>query len=175
MATRTSAARGINVTRCYLNADATWASVTDVQLHHFSDASETGYGTVSYLRIVTDDGGVNVRFLLAETRCAPKNFVSVPRLELQAATVAARVDRFIRRELNLPCSLDKVEFWTDSTIVLGYIKCTDKRYKTYVAYRIEEIHDSSEPHQWRHCPTKQNPADLASRGCGIGTLVHREL
>ena len=37
------------------------------QLHHFSDASEVGYGTVSYLRIETVDGRVDCSFIMAKS------------------------------------------------------------------------------------------------------------
>ena len=41
------------------------------QLHHFSDASEVGYGTVSYLRRETVDGRVYCSFIMAKSRTAP--------------------------------------------------------------------------------------------------------
>lgn len=157
--------RQVQIPRSFIHGIGSWDAVKNVQLHHFSDASEVGYGTVSYLRITPSDGTpIRTHFLFAKSRCAPKRFVSVPRLELQAATVAARVDRLLRRELRLPINIANTNFWTDSTVVLGYIRNRDRRFKTYVANRLEEIHDSSEASQWRHCPTTQNPADYASRG-----------
>ena len=41
------------------------------QLHHFSDASEIGYGTVSYLRKQAEDGTVQCSFIMAKSRTAP--------------------------------------------------------------------------------------------------------
>ncbi len=38
------------------------------EIHHFSDASEAGYGTVSYLRSVNGSGKVDVAFLFAKSR-----------------------------------------------------------------------------------------------------------
>ena len=118
----------IRIPRCYLNGNTkiSWSEVVTVQLHHFSDGSKVGYGTVSYIRLQLRDGQVRVKFIMPKIRCAPKGFVSVPRFELQAATVAARVDRLNRRELCGPTGpvaskLDKVQFWVDSTITLGYV------------------------------------------------------
>lgn len=90
----------------------------------------------------------------------------MPRLELTAATLAVKVDKQIREELDIP--IDRVIFWTDSTIVLRYIANTSKRFQTFVANRLQIIHDASSPCQWRHVSTKLNPADLASRGLSIG-------
>jgi hypothetical protein len=90
----------------------------------------------------------------------------VPRLELAAATLAVKVDKQIRKELDIP--IDRVIFWTDSTIVLRYIANTSKRFQTFVANRLQIIHDASSPCQWCHMPTKLNQADLASRSLSIG-------
>ena len=118
------------------------------QLHHFSDASEFGYGTVSYLRRETWDGMVNCSFIMAKSRTAPLPYVSIPRLELQAATIAARVQSMIVREIDL--NISSTFFWTDSQLTLQYIRNESCRFKTYVANRVCEIRQVSEPSQWRH-------------------------
>ena len=48
--------------------------------------------------------------------------------------------------------------------VLGYIRNTTSRYKSFVANRLAIIHDLSEVGQWRHVDGTLNPADSASRG-----------
>ena len=64
----------------------------------------------------------------------------------------------------LEYEIDKSIFWTDSMIVLGYIRNQTKRFKTCVANRVSAIHEQTTQDQWRHVPTQLNPADLASRG-----------
>lgn len=85
----------------------------------------------------------------------------MPRLELTAADLAVKVDKQIRKELQLP--LSRVVFWTDSTVVLHYLGNTSSRFQTFAANCLEVIHDNTTPSQWRHVPTNMNPADLASR------------
>ena len=46
--------RTLSVPRCFKPSG--FSAVARVELHHFSDASESGYGAVSYLRIVDDEG-----------------------------------------------------------------------------------------------------------------------
>jgi hypothetical protein len=150
---------GVRIPRCYFRED----NYEQVELHHFADASEVGYGTVSYLRRNLPDGSGECSFVWAKSRTAPSSFVSVPRLELQAAVTAVRVDRFIREEL-LQVQLIQVYFWSDSRVVLGYVKNETKRFKTYVANRVTEIRNSSTPSQWYHVSGRDNPADEASRG-----------
>ena len=68
--------------------------------------------------------------------------VTVPRLELNTATVAVRVNAMIQRELEIP--VNKTVFWTDSTTVLRYINNESARFKTFVAnHQVEVIHDGS--------------------------------
>ena len=150
----------LNIPRCYFAEGCIDSS--SLQLHHFCDASEIGYGTVSYLRKESNDGSVECALVMAKSRTAPLQYVSIPRLELQAATVAVRMHRLIVKEIDL--TISSTTFWTDSNITLQYINNESRRFKTYVANRVAEIREISQPTQWRHCPGILNPADDASRG-----------
>ena len=160
----------VSVPRCFFRNGC--SSDALFQLHHFSDASEYGYGTVSYLRKLSADRVVECSFIMAKSRTAPLQYVSVPRLELQAATIAVRVHRLIMKEIDLQIS--SVFFWTDSRIVLQYINNRTRRFKTYVSNRVAEIQEASQPNQWRHCPGHLNPADDASRGLSASQLLIKE-
>ena len=139
------------------------------EIHHFSDASEIGYGTVSYLRSINENGKINCAFLFAKSRLAPMKRITIPRLELTAATLAVKIDGMLRRELEI--SIDKSVFWTDSTCVLRYIRNKEKRFHTFLANRIAVIHDGSDPNQWRYVATKENLADDASRGLSANDFL----
>nr|XP_057925588.1 uncharacterized protein LOC131127575 isoform X1 [Doryrhamphus excisus]XP_057925589.1 uncharacterized protein LOC131127575 isoform X1 [Doryrhamphus excisus] len=131
------------------------------QLHHFSDASEVGYGTASYLRLQTN-GKVYVSFLLGKGRVAPLKQMTIPRLELVAAVLAVRVAKLLQKELQL--QLKESVFWTDSTTVLKYIRNETSRFHTFVANRAAYIREATDVDQWRYVSSKENPADEASRG-----------
>ncbi|XP_030596228.1 uncharacterized protein LOC115787620 [Archocentrus centrarchus] len=135
------------------------------QLHHFADASKDGYGAVTYIRLRDCKDHVHVAFLLGKARVTPLKSVTIPRLELTAAVLAARVDVMLRAELEM--QLDESVFWTDSTAVLKYINNEDKRFYTFVANRISTIREISNPSQWKHIGSKDNPADAASRGMKV--------
>jgi len=92
----------------------------------------------------------------------------IPRLELQAAVVSTRLHVLIHDELDLP--VHSVTFWTDSLTVLQYIANEKRRFKPFIANRVDEIHDASTPEQWQHVPTSLNPADEGSRGMAIHSL-----
>lgn len=106
------------VSRCFKPKD--FGHTASAQLHHFSDASEDAYGTVTYVRLQNNKNKVHVAFMLGKASVSPLKQVTIPRLELTAAALAVKVDKKLQSELQLP--LEKSQFWTDSTSVLKYIK-----------------------------------------------------
>lgn len=73
------------------------------QLHHFSDASEVGYGVVSYLRLLNTGGVTHYAFIMGKSRVAPLKQTTIPRMELTAAVVAVKTDKMLKDELELNC------------------------------------------------------------------------
>ena len=139
------------------------------ELHNFSDASTSGYGQCSYLRVKDEDDNVNVALVMGKSRVAPSKITTIPRLELTAAVVAAKIGVMLKEELNY-ASL-KQYFWTDSKVVLGYINNEAKRFHTFVANRVQMIRSNTDPKEWRYIDTKSNPADHASRGLSVQELM----
>ena len=148
------------VKRCLKPKD--FGEPIQAQLHHFADASEHGYGTVSYLRLKNDKNTIHVSFMMGKARVAPLKRMTIPRMELAAAVLATKVDKVLRRELQL--QLQSSMFWTDSQSVLKYIANQHTRFHTFVANRVSAIRDATKVTQWRYINTKVNPADVASRG-----------
>ncbi|MGH0117086.1 UNVERIFIED_CONTAM: hypothetical protein FKN15_030931 [Acipenser sinensis] len=109
---------------------------------------------------------------MGKARVAPLKTTTIPRMELTAATMAGRMDKMLRRELQL--QLEDSMFWTDSTAVLKYIKNKTTRFHTFVANRISAILKMSEASQWRYVNTAKNPADHASRGLKVDSFMRNE-
>ena len=160
----------ISVPRCYFSRPD--HEGVRLQLHHFCDASEAGYGTASYLRIEYPNGLIECAFVIGKSRNAPIKSITIPRLELQGALLAARIDSAVRSELEF--NFEKVIFWTDSMIVLNYIRNESRRFQTYVANRVTEIRELTHPDQWRHCAGTINPADDVSRGLEMDEFLRND-
>lgn len=156
--------KNFKLPRCYKPKE--FGEVASAEIHHFADASqEHGYGTASYLRLTNDREEVHCSFILGKSRVKPlKSTMTVPKLELTAATLLIRMNDLITKELQGRLSIDNITYWTDSMIVLGYIANDAKRFPTFVANRVAVIRQGSEPSQWKHVRSELNPADYASRG-----------
>ena len=158
----------LSVSRCYLSNKAS-AQFVDAQLHIFADASEVAFGAAAYWRFETQDHSYHCSFVFGKTRLAPIKPLTIPRLEHQAAVMAVRMGQAIQKELYVMPS--QITYWTDSTTVLHYIKSQGTRFHTFVANRVAEIKEVSDPETWRHVPGRLNVADDCSRGLSAQDLV----
>ena len=85
----------------------------------------------------------------------------MPTMELTAAVLSVIVANQLKRELSL--NVYREIFWTYSQVALGYIK-NETKFKIFVANRVQFIQDNTKKDQWKYILTKQNIADLPSRG-----------
>lgn len=133
-----------------------------IEMHTFCDASEAAYGACLYLRSKDKFGLIKINLLCAKTKVAPLKPQTIPRLELCGAVLAARLSHKVLRALRL--EINQVYYWSDSTVVLGWLSSHARDLKTFVSNRVAEVQQLTSSGSWRHVPGTQNPADLASRG-----------
>lgn len=144
-----------------------------LELHIFTDASENAYGACAYIRTISASGDVSVKLLCSKSRVAPIKPVSIPRLELCGALVGARLLDKILKSLRM--KFTNIYMWTDSTIVLGWLRISPNQLKTFVQNRVVEISDLTSGAKWMHVSGKHNPADLVSRGVSLSDLSSSSL
>ncbi|XP_064480512.1 uncharacterized protein LOC135394016 [Ornithodoros turicata] len=142
-------------------------------LHVFADASTAAYGAVVYLCVRDLTGRTTTTLVLAKSRIAPLKQLTLPRLELMASLVASRLFQYIGGNLKL--DVGGVHFWTDSMITLHWIQGDAARWKPFVRNRVTEIQKNSDSHPWHYCPSKENPADLMTRGISAQRLIESQL
>ena len=159
-----------HINRCHKPPD--FGPVVSRQLHLFSDASTMGYGCVAYLRLRDDADRIHCSFLMGKARLTPAKAVTVPRLELTAATVSVRLGQMLYEELEV--KPETIIYHTDSTTVLRYIGNERKRFQIFVANRVQLIRDYTSPMQWKYVDASSNPADDASRGLSAAGLLQQK-
>jgi hypothetical protein len=140
------------------------------ELHVFADASILAYGAAAYV-VWSSSSGREVRLVSAKARVAPLRQTTIPRLELMAALLATRLAKTIYDEFKIKPS--KVTLWSDSMIVLAWLRSESTILKSFVGVRVAEIQASWEPSVWRYVPTNLNPADDLSRGISVREMNGR--
>lgn len=141
------------------------------EIFGFCDASDKAYCAVLYLRAVKPDA--KSTFICAKTKVAPLKQPTVPRLELQAAMLLARlINRVVKTFNRVPAN---IYAFSDSTIVLSWLNKPPSTWKQYVSNRVTAITAILPPECWRYVNTKENPADLATRGISTRQFLSSEL
>ncbi|XP_065355419.1 uncharacterized protein LOC135949893 [Calliphora vicina] len=144
-----------------------------IELHGFADSSELAYSAAIYVRVIKPDGSMITSLITSKTRVTPIRQITLPRLELCAAHLMVKVMVKVKQALelqNVP-----TYGWTDSTVVLAWLRDHPRRWKTFIANRTSHIINVIPASQWRHITSKQNPADLATRGISSAELKDNNL
>ena len=162
------AINNIKVDRCIITESA-----TTVELHGFCDASEAAYGAVIYCKSKSTSGEVSIQLVASKSRVSPLKKQTIPRLELSAAVLLAKLLNRVVTALKLEIS--SVLLWSDSMIVLSWLRKEPFKLKTFVSNRVAKIQELTDVQQWRFVPTGENPADLISRGVNAEKLLQSEL
>ena len=141
-------------------------------IHTFTDASEKTYAAAVYARYEFEDGSFGTRLIAAKTRLAPLKALSIPRLELMGAVIGLRLTKQVCEALGI--ERNKATYWSDSCNVGYWIHGQSRNFKPFIAHRVGEIHEDSNPDQWRYVPGKLNPADHGTRGLTGEDLINNE-
>ncbi|XP_055714251.1 uncharacterized protein LOC129808498 [Phlebotomus papatasi] len=132
------------------------------ELHAFCDASKMAYGAAIYLIVEDEDGKRSSHLLTAKSKVAPIDEITIPKLELCAATLVAILMTRVRTAFGI--QPEQCFYWSDAMAVLGQIHSKSTRQEVFVRHRVKTIKDNTIVSQWRYMPTHVNPADILSRG-----------
>ena len=103
---------------------------------------------------------------------APLKQLTIPRLELCAATLLTKQYKKAIRALNV--TINESYLWTDPSILLTWIQGPRNKWKPFVGNRVALIQGTAAA-TWRHVPSHSNPADLISRVIELSTLLTSSL
>ena len=169
---------------------------TNLTLHGFADASKAAYGAVIYCRATYQDRHPTISLVVSKTKLVkqptkktklvkedesadaeeesePDKPNTIPRLELCAALLLAKLLHKVGAVLNIKSS--NWQAWSDSSTVLAWLDGHTRAHPVYVANRVRQTLEITNPSNWLHVPTACNPADCASRGVSPTALFHHSL
>jgi Pao retrotransposon peptidase/Protein of unknown function (DUF1759)/PHD-finger len=126
----------------------------------FVDASDKAYATVAYFRFAKENP-VKVALIMGKTKVAPVKTLSIPRLELEAAKIGARLAQTIQSLHSFP--IKRRFFLSDSRCVLSWIHSESFKFTPFVSHRVSEILGLSTPDEWFYVPSAENVADDATK------------
>ncbi|XP_075162915.1 uncharacterized protein LOC142235550 [Haematobia irritans] len=135
------------------------------------DASLSAYGACVYARSELQ-GQVKIVLLCSKSRVAPLKVLTIPKLELSAAALLAELLQTISSALGTEY---QYHCWTDSMIVLSWLREESSNYNIFVANRVSLIQKITKNMIWHHVPTAFNPADILSRGATPEELLKSSL
>ena len=145
-----------------------FATPKHLHLIVFADASAVAIGYVIYLRAIAEDNEIHISFVMGNSKVSPKAATTIPKLELCAAVEATKAAIFVAKELGI--ALQAMVFYSDSMIVLGYLRNTTKCFSCYVTRRTEYILNLTSVDQWKYVETRDNAADVATRPMTVQQL-----
>ena len=138
-----------------------------MNLHVFADASKKACAVECY-------GQTSVFLIASKTKvCGMKEVEKIPRLELVAALLAARLGKGIGSALG--DVVGATHWWSDSVIVLSWIRSHMPHTGQFVQRRLKEIRLLSNTASWHYVSSVSNPADIPSRGMRIKELKNSRL
>ncbi|GFV56177.1 uncharacterized protein TNCV_1489541 [Trichonephila clavipes] len=145
-----------------------------IEIHGFADASERCYGAAVYCKSKNLKSETLVRLITSKSRVARLlKSLTIPRLELCAAVLLAKLVKRVVAALQLETA--ELYLWSDSMIVLAWLRKEPMDLKTFVQNRVAKTQELYSNQLWRHVPSDQNPADLVSRGVDPDKLLQQNL
>ncbi|XP_053699404.1 uncharacterized protein LOC128746376 [Sabethes cyaneus] len=150
----------VRIPRCYFS-EASTRTYEDTELHVFVDASLLAYSCALYLRTIDESSSPQCVLIAAKAKVAPLKPMTIPKLELQGCVLGVRMMKFV--QANHSITVRRRVIWTDSSVVLSWIRADPRNYRPFVANRVGEILENTVVDEWRWVPSELNPADEATK------------
>ncbi|XP_070067841.1 uncharacterized protein [Drosophila takahashii] len=90
-----------------------FGNAISIQLHMFSDGSSLAYAACAYLRVLDTAGRIHTHLVAARSRVTPTKPLTIPRVELSGAVLAAKLATWIQQQLHVPHMRVTVHYWSD--------------------------------------------------------------
>ena len=134
-------------------------SMTSVDLHVFRDASIVVNCAPVYA-VVNQPSAISQCLVASKSRISIR-YLTIARIELVSTHMTCNLIPKVKSALRNQ-NVRSVTGWTDSTVVLYWLK-EQGSYNQFARNRVYKILERDDIN-WQYNPTRDNPADLVSRG-----------
>ncbi|KAF2888760.1 hypothetical protein ILUMI_17413 [Ignelater luminosus] len=153
-----------------IKRDLNFAEAETTDRLGFCDDSDVTYGCAIYCRVIEKDGSILTNLVCSKSRISAINEkLTIPRAELNSALLIVKVHKILSRFINI------VYIFSDSWVVLSWLKLNPYKLNNYVANRVSKINELIQNFKWNYIESNQNPSDLISRGTTPKTLANSRL
>lgn len=129
------------------------------EIHVFCDSSQHAYSCAIYLRTIDSNNSIHSNLIVAKSKLTPiRKPLTIPRSELCGAVLAVKILESVKN--NLQIAINNIFLWTDSAIVLSWIRGDPNRCSVFVCNRVNKILQHTDIKQWQHVISKDNSAAI---------------
>jgi len=122
-----------------INRNVICSNAVNIQLHRFCDSSERAYGACLYMRSTDSNNKIFCELLCSTSKVAQLKQLTIPRLELCAATLLFKLCKKVMGALKL--TINESYLWTVTSIVLTWIQGPPNKWKTFVGNSVALIQE----------------------------------
>ena len=106
--------------------------------------------------------GVSVNFWAGKSRLASMKKLGIPRLEPLACLLLSGLVISVVDVVKSEVRIKEICCWSDSQIVIWWIKQCGKVWNVWINNRVEKIREMVPPSRWFFVPPGLNPADVGT-------------
>ena len=136
---------------------------TPKELHISADASAVAYGSAPYFRFFDQNSPIKCSIIMGKWRLLPlkQKSLTITRLELQTTVIATPIKTHVIQDSEI--QPNNIYLWSDSKVVLSYIKNLDPNFGSCTVHTVNEIWSNVDRKQWNYISSIFNVANNATK------------
>ena len=141
----------------------------NIDVYGFCDSSGEAYAACIYI-LSQCFHGVTVNLVTSKRELVPSKPQTIPRLELLSSLLLSKLLVSVLDVISQVITVSSIFCWSESMVVLWWIKQVEKRCNMWVQNRVNVIRANSSPHIWFHIRSPSNPVDISTRSISLAHL-----
>ena len=121
----------------------------NIDVYGFCDSSGEAYAACIYI-LSQCFHGVTVNLVTSKRELVPSKPQTIPRLELLSSLLLSKSLVSVLDVISQVITVSSIFCWSESMVVLWWIKQVEKRCNMWVQNRVNVIRTNSSPHIWFH-------------------------